>query len=88
MLDVIHNWCIELDSIKTSHDVSAAFVNISKDFEKMEPNILLRKLNDLGVCDLELLAAIDNLAAASAITPNQSPSTITNNLQYSVLEPG
>jgi hypothetical protein len=58
LLDVIHNWCLELDDLKTSH-VSSAFVDMSKAFDKMDPNILMNKLKCLRVED-GLVALIDN----------------------------
>ena len=58
LLNVIHNWCLELDSLKISH-VSAALVDMSKAFDRMDPDILLSKLKRLEVND-GLLALIDN----------------------------
>ena len=48
LLDVIHNWCLELDDLKTSH-VSSAFVDMSKAFDSISHATLFRKLEFYGI---------------------------------------
>ena len=50
LTSIIHDWCVELDSLNTSH-VTAVLIDMSKAFDKMDPNKLLIKLKSLGTND-------------------------------------
>ena len=58
LLHVTHDWCQALNDLKTSH-VTTALIDMSKAFDRLDPNILIHKLNDLGV-NHGLIALIDN----------------------------
>ena len=48
LLHVIHDWCKELDDLRTSH-VTATLIDRSIAFDKMDPNILIKKLQNLHI---------------------------------------
>ena len=58
LLHIIHDWCLQLDDIKTSH-VTATLIDMSKAFDKMNPNILIEKLLSLDI-NQGLISLIDN----------------------------
>ena len=58
LLHVIHDWCSALDRQTTSH-VTACLIDMSKAFDRLDPNILIRKLQSLSVSD-GLTHLIDN----------------------------
>ena len=48
LLNVIHDWCKELDDLRTSH-LTATLIDMSIAFDKMDPNILIKKLQILHI---------------------------------------
>lgn len=58
LLHLIHNWCQELDNSHTSH-ITTVFIDMSKAFDRMDPNLLIQKLSALNV-NSGLIKLIDN----------------------------
>ena len=58
LLKLINNWCASLDDLSTSH-ISAAMIDMSKAFDRLHPDVLKGKLQQLGVSDA-LINLIDS----------------------------
>jgi hypothetical protein len=58
LLHAVHDWCLQLDNQHVSH-VTAALIDMSKAFDRMDPNILIHKLHKLKV-NQGLINLIDN----------------------------
>ena len=58
LLHVIHDWCSELDK-QSKSNVTTCLIDMSKAFDRLDPNILVQKLKTLSVND-GLIHLIDN----------------------------
>ena len=81
LLHVIHDWCKELDDLRTSH-VTATLIDMSKAFDKMDPNILIKKLQDLDIHN-GLISLIDNF-----LTDRQCCVKLNNRSSYKDIDMG